>query len=471
MNDTLLQPEEHVLSTLERDGSRRWLKPRLSRGQWLTRRRIVAYLLIFIFTAIPFVKFGGKPLLLLDIPARQFIFVGYIFLPNDMLLLAILLVSALLAIFLATALFGRVWCGWACPQTVYMEFLYRPIERLFDGTLGRGGAAKTKRPAWIVALKYPVYLVASFYLANTFLAYFVGVDRLWQWVHQSPWQHPVPFLIVAFVTIAMMVDFCYFREQVCILMCPYGRFQSVLLDPSSLIVSYDQQRGEPRGKVLKAPAGEALPIVGTAPPRGDCVDCGLCVVTCPTGIDIRNGLQMECINCTQCIDACNAVMDKLSRAPNLIRYSNQRRDQGQPLSLLRPRPVIYGTLLTLLAVVFVFLLATKLPFDAVIVRESGAPFTLADSEGRIRNLAQLIVTNRSERPLSLQVEAVDNPEVITRVRERDLRLEPQEKCTFHLEIVAPRAMFRDGNLDLVLRIALDERTSREIPFRMIGPRL
>ena len=480
MNESLLQPEEHVLSTLERDGSRRWLKPRLSTGSWLSRRRVLAYLLILLFTAIPFLKVGGKPLLLLDVPARRFIIFGYTFLPNDMLLLAILLVGVLLTIFLATAMFGRVWCGWACPQTVYMEFLFRPIERLFDGTTGRGGPAKKQRPAFIAWLKYPVYLVASFYLANTFLAYFVGTERLWQWVHQSPFQHPVPFLIVAFVTGAMLVDFCYFREQVCILMCPYGRFQSVLLDPSSLIVSYDAQRGEPRGKVQKRTL-QALPIVSqtqpnvetsteVAPTRGDCVDCGLCVVTCPTGIDIRKGLQMECINCTQCIDACNAVMNKLSRPPNLIRYSNQRRDSGERVSLLRPRLFIYMTLLAGLAATLAYLLITKKPFDAVVIRERGAPFTLANAGLTVRNLAQLNLTNRTEHALTLRLETPNQPDVTVQLVEADLSLEAQEKQVFHVEFLADRQAFHDGILDIVLRISVDDSVYRDLEFRLIGPR-
>ncbi len=189
MNSPLLQPEEHVLSTLERDGSRRWLKPKLSKGNLLTRRRWVAYALIAIFTLLPFIKIANKPFVLLDIQARRFTIFGFTFLPTDTVLLAIFMVGVLLTIVLFTALFGRVWCGWACPQTVYMEFLFRPIERLFDGTVGRGGHKK-QVAAWRVVAKYLVYFVVCVYLANTFLAYFVGVERLGRWVRQSPFEHP-----------------------------------------------------------------------------------------------------------------------------------------------------------------------------------------------------------------------------------------------------------------------------------------
>ncbi|MFK7769151.1 MAG: 4Fe-4S dicluster domain-containing protein, partial [Mariniblastus sp.] len=292
MNLPILQPEDHVLSTLEADGSRRWLKPKLSKDSFLRRRRVVAYVLIAIFTVLPFIKFGGKPFVLIDIVARRFTIFGFTFLPTDTVLLAIFMVGFLLSIVLFTALFGRVWCGWACPQTVYMEFLFRPVERFFDGTVGRGGHKKNI-PVWRTVAKYIVYFLLSVYLANTFLAYFIGVDRLSQWVTRSPLSHPIPFAIMAFVTFAMMVDFCFFREQMCVIACPYGRFQSVLLDQNSLIVAYDKTRGEPRGKVQKKSGSDnALPVLG------DCIGCGNCLTTCPTGIDIRDGLQMECINCT-----------------------------------------------------------------------------------------------------------------------------------------------------------------------------
>jgi cytochrome c oxidase accessory protein FixG len=467
----ILEPEEHVLSTLERDGRRCWLKPTLSRGIWLRRRRIVAWLLILFFTAVPFIKVGGQPLVLLDVPARRFTIFGYTFLPTDTLLLALLAVGSLLAIFILTALFGRVWCGWACPQTVYMEFLIRPLERFFDGTSGRGGAERGKRPGWFRMLKYPVYLLACFYLANTFLAWFVGAERLGEWITQSPLDHPVPFLIVAGVTVAMMLDFCFYREQICILMCPYGRFQSVLLDPSSLIVSYDAARGEPRGKLRKNPGGGVpLPVVG------DCIDCGKCVTTCPTGIDIRKGLQMECINCTQCIDACNDVMEKVGRPANLIRYSSQRRDRREREGL-RPRLVVYPLLLSAIFGLLLFLLVTKKPFDAVILRELGQPWSRIEpaagaetGETQIRNLMRLKLTNRSRSESGYRVELLQPAEARLRLQEAGDRLTPGETATWHFELLSSPATFVNGRADCVLRVHADDGADRELRFKLLGPR-
>jgi cytochrome c oxidase accessory protein FixG len=461
MNTPLLKPEQHVLSTLEADGSRRWLHPKLSRGRLLFLRRIVAYGLIAIFTILPFIKIGGKPAILLNIPARQFTFFGFTFLPTDTVLLAIFMVGLLLSVFLFTALFGRVWCGWACPQTVYMEFVFRPIERLFDGTVGRGGAPR--QPAvWRFAVRGLIYGLLCIYLANTFLAYFVGVDQLRQWVIQSPIAHPLPFLVMAFVTIAMMIDFCYFREQLCLIACPYGRLQSVLLDQNSLIVAYDQRRGEPRGKKRSVDPKSNLPLVG------DCIDCGNCVTTCPTGIDIRHGLQMECINCTQCIDACNLVMQKIGRPPNLIRYSSQNRDRGQAAHLLRPRTVIYPLLLLGVLSAFVGAICSRGPFDVVALREPGNPYSVTE-DGLIRNVFRIKITNRSDQPRHLTAEPSEPPAAVLQIREERMDVAPGHSTTFHADMVVPRDVFENGRAVCQLDVRDQAGNRQSVTFKLIGP--
>ncbi len=462
MSSPILQPEEHVLSTLESDGSRRWLKPKLSKGVLLFRRRVLAYVLIAIFTVLPFIKIGGKPFILLDIPAREFTVFGFTFLPTDTVLLAIFLVGLLLSVFLFTTLFGRVWCGWACPQTVYMEFLFRPIERLFEGTVGRGGHKK-KVASWRVAAKYVVYFVLCVYLANTFLAYFVGVDRLSQWVTQSPLEHPIPFAIMAAVTFAMMFDFCYFREQMCLIACPYGRFQSVLLDQNSLIVAYDENRGEPRGKLKKKKSQtDALPILG------DCINCGNCVTTCPTGIDIRDGLQMECINCTQCIDACNIVMEKIGREPDLIRFSSQAKDSGKASSLLRARTVIYPLLLLGIASAFLAVFLLSKTFDAVVLREPGNPYTRTD-EGQIRNILKLKLTNRTDEAMEFTAVVQQPANAVLQFSEDEVKIAPRETKTFHINIVAPPESFELGRANLEILVQNQNQVSRTLKLKLIGP--
>ncbi|HSI35044.1 MAG TPA: 4Fe-4S dicluster domain-containing protein, partial [Tepidisphaeraceae bacterium] len=297
-NPVILDAPEPVLSTLEQDGSRRWLYPRVATGRFWHRRRAVAYALLGLFVLVPFLRIGGRPVLLLDVIHRRFTIFGQTFLPTDMRFLALALLTWIVSIFLFTAVFGRVWCGWACPQTVYLEYVFRPIERLFTGRTGRGGRPAGAVAGWRLALMYATYVLLCVHLANTFLAYFVPAETLNRWITSSPANHPAGFAIVVVVSAAMLFNFAWFREQTCIIACPYGRIQSVLLDRQSLIISYDSVRGEPRGHAPRPPV--TLPVLKTldapspatadappAPTHGDCVDCTLCVQVCPTGIDIR----------------------------------------------------------------------------------------------------------------------------------------------------------------------------------------
>ncbi|MCA9243210.1 MAG: cytochrome c oxidase accessory protein CcoG [Phycisphaerales bacterium] len=464
--DSLLQPEEQVLSTLNADGSRRWMKPRLSTGSWWTRRRIMAYGLIAIFTIIPYIHINGNPAIQVDLVKRELHLFGFTFLPTDTVLLALFMVSVFVTIFLLTAIFGRVWCGWACPQTVYLEFVYRPIERVFQGGPGRkpliGGP-----PGLRAALKFIVYVLISLYLAHTFLAYFVGVDELSRWVRQSPLHHPTPFLIMLTTTGLMLFDFGYFREQTCIVACPYGRFQSVLLDRHSLIISYDEARGEPRGKPSgksrRADGSTSLPIART----GDCIDCGLCVSTCPTGIDIRKGLQMECVACAQCIDACDNVMTKIGKPKGLIRYGSQSVMAGGPRKRIRPRVIYYPTILAILLTAFTIALFSRGTSDALLYRGPGSPFTMI--EGEVLNVAQLRLRNRDEKHHEYKVELVDAPDVRLEYKTAGMSLDAGESIKDQLLLYAPRSAFTNGKRDIEIRVSADDDYEQTLRYRLLGP--
>ncbi|MGD9714044.1 MAG: cytochrome c oxidase accessory protein CcoG, partial [Thermomicrobiales bacterium] len=457
---TLLEPVEQVLTTLNRDGTRRWLRPRVSRGRFLTARRGVAYSLIAIFTTLPYLTINGKPAILLDIPAREFTFFGATLLATDTVLLALFMVGLITSIFLATALFGRVWCGWACPQTVYMEFFYRPIERLFEGAPGRDGKPGSRKSGPRTAFKYLVFFLLSMLLAHTFLAYFVGIDKLVHWVRQSPLAHPVPFVVMIGVTALMMFDFAFFREQTCLIACPYGRFQSVLLDRDSLIISYDENRGEPRGKRRASPESGAQ--------HGDCVDCTLCVQTCPTGIDIRKGLQMECIGCAQCIDACDAVMDKIKRPRGLIRYSSQRSMEEQQSRVLRPRLFFYPAILVTIATAFLFVLSNKQHLDVTVLRGVGMPYVRTDS-GEISNQIRIKLVNRADRPIHCDIEfAAATPGTIV-IDDAPIQLNARETTIVHARIIMPPEFFTNRSVDLPLRIVDDLGYDRPHNARLLGP--
>ncbi|MHC4996249.1 MAG: cytochrome c oxidase accessory protein CcoG [Planctomycetota bacterium] len=457
-SETLLQPEEHVLSTLEKDGSRRWLKPRLSPGRFFQYRRAVAYTLIALFTLIPYIRLNNKPLILLDVIRREFTLFGYTFLPTDTLLLALLVVGVIVGIFLVTALFGRLWCGWACPQTVYMEYVYRPIERLFDATVGRGGERKSTATALRKTLRIAVYLVVSMFLAHTFLAYFVGVENLLKWIRSSPAEHPIAFVVMAATTGLMMFDFVIFREQLCIIACPYGRLQSVLLDRQSLIIGFDKNRGEPRGKLRKNQPED----------QGDCIDCELCVATCPTGIDIRDGLQMECIGCAQCIDACDDVMDRVDKPRGLIRYSSQDAIEGGRVRLLRPRVVLYPAIMAIVLTLLVVFLVAKKSADVIVLRQLGQPFVEL-TENRVANGVRVKIVNRSGAPARYHVTIADNDNLTVMADENPIAIEPGQTRTVGMFIVAPRQAFTGGPFNANIRVTDANDFTETLSMRLIGP--
>jgi cytochrome c oxidase accessory protein FixG len=472
----IIRPEEaaSILPTLNDDGSRRWLRPRPSPGRYLTRRRAVAWILIAIFTALPHLRISDKPAILLDLAARRFTFFGKTLLPSDTLVMALLMVAVFLTIFFVTALFGRVWCGWACPQTVYLEFVFRPIERFFRGTPGRINKGRFVGSPVAILLQYLSYFLIACILAHTFLAYFVGVDALAQWVRRSPFEHPTSFLIMAGVTSAMLFDFAFFREQTCLVACPYGRFQSVLLDRSSLIVGYDIRRGEPRRKPAKESI--SLPLAVQRQKPGDCVDCGLCVATCPTGIDIRRGLQMECVHCTQCIDACDAVMTKLKRPTGLIRYGTQTDLAGiePPRSNFRPRLLIYPALVAILLGTAGVVLATQGEATVSVMRSRGATF-IERPDGTVSNQARIKLISRVDQEHTYTVHARPHhaagaSDLTVISEENPYTLKPGDSHTINALIGAPASAFINGQLEIDV-IVHDEsgRTVAQRRYTLLGP--
>lgn len=478
---SLLESGERVLSTLNADGTRRWLTPRISAGAFWKRRRVVAWGLIALFVTLPHIIVDGRQMFLLDIARGEFTLFGKMFIRTDTLLLALGLITVFVSIFLVTALFGRAWCGWGCPQTVYLEFVFRPVERLFDGKRNKrwpfGLISRLPGRARTV-LKWAAYAVISFFIANTFLAYFVGSETLREWITSSPAEHPFGFGVVVFVTAAMLFDFGIFREQFCIVACPYGRMQSVLLDQHSLIVGYDKKRGEPRGRLRRAPKGSRpdvpLRVVDgetvLAPEsgsQGDCIDCGNCVSVCPTGIDIREGLQMECIHCTQCIDACNDVMAKVGKDPGLIRYTTESALTTGRWRMLRPRVVLYPFVLLVAVVGLGLLVGAKDTFDAAFIRGQGMPFNTLPS-GEITNQARIRVTNRTReaREYAFAAEGVE-----LRAEAVPIAAGPGETVSEPVLVVTPRTFFAgtEGWRVVTITITDDAGESKSINYKLLGP--
>jgi cytochrome c oxidase accessory protein FixG len=426
----------------------------LFEGRHFHRRRWVGWGLIALFVSLPLIPVGGAPAVLLDVPARKFHLFGATFLATDGVLLMLLMLALFVAVFLVTSVLGRVWCGWGCPQTVYLEFVFRPIERWLEGNPNEQRKLDKYGPNAKRFLKFAIYAVLSVVLANVFLSYFVGVERLTRWMTRSPVEHPSGFLIVFGVSALVMFDFTYFREQMCTVVCPYARLQSVLLDPRSLIVGYDARRGEPRG--------------GGSQRGGDCIDCKACVITCPTGIDIRNGLQLECIGCTQCVDACDKMMDKVGKPRGLIAYTTQDKLNGKaPQRGLRPRVVIYSGVLGVLVLGLFFFGSGHTAPEVMVLRGIGAPYV--EQGAMIRNQLRVKLSNRSSTAANYRISLGGAPGSELIAPENPVRVEAGEQTTVGAFVLVPRETLGNGIKRIEVIIEDEHGFRRAVPYTLLGP--
>jgi cytochrome c oxidase accessory protein FixG len=467
----VLTSPEDVLTTLRSDGRRRWMYPIESKGRYLLWRKVMAWGLIILYFILPIVQVSGRPAVMLDFVHREFALFGLVFYPTDTLLMMVFMVGVLLSIVLITALLGRVWCGWACPQTVYMEFLFRPIERMIEGKehvrKRRDAGPKSWDKFWRKGVKYAVFGVFSIALSHTFIAYFVGWQTLLAWLQGPPAENWGFFLLTALVTGLVFFDFTIFREQMCTIACPYARMQSIMLDRDSMIVSYDPNRGEPRGKrSKKVMQSEAE---GLTPAKGDCIDCFACVRTCPTGIDIRDGLQMECIACTQCIDACDHIMDNISKPRGLIRYTSENELSGIKTRILRARSVIYAVLIVLIFSAFSVVLSTRSDYDINVGRAVGDPFTELP-DGRISNRLRFRVRNQTGKPSTFDLSPVAPQGSEMRiVGASPVSLEPGEMKRIEVWIIVPKDRFTETSIEGRFRLTFSDGTVEEPVYTLLGP--
>lgn len=387
-------------------GGREFIYPKKPMGKWYAYRKQVSYLLLLCLFSFPFLKFKGEQLVLLNFVERKFVFFGVIFTPQDFYLFALAMLIFLIFVVCFTVVFGRLWCGWACPQTIFMEMVFRRIEYWIEGDASQ--QKKLDLQPWTAGklfkklIKHFIFLLISFLIANTFLAYMISSAVLYQIITEPLSTHIGGFISIWVFTIIFYLVFAYVREVVCTAICPYGRLQSVLLDNKSLIVAYNETRGEPRGRLQKSI---------TDPGKGDCVDCGLCVQVCPTGIDIRQGTQLECINCTACIDSCNEVMSKINRAPNLIGFYNQDFIKSQKPFQIGLK--VYGYAAVLLAVLLVFssLVYKRQEVETTVLRASGIMYQLND-DGTVSNLYNAELINKTNKDIRFSFRTTDSSDRI-----------------------------------------------------------
>ncbi|MBT1689066.1 cytochrome c oxidase accessory protein CcoG [Dawidia soli] len=405
MTDEVYQFNEEFrnsIATVDGQGKRVWIYPKKPSGSFHRWRVAVTVLLLTILFAGPFLRIGGQPFLLLNVFERKFVILGQAFWPQDFVLLALILLAFFIFIIVFTLAFGRVWCGWMCPQTLFMEMVFRKIEYWIEGDAPAqrrlNAAPLSFGKVWKKTAKHAIFIVISVIIAHTVMAYMIGTDQTLAIIGQSPLDNLAGFSGLAAFTVIFYGVYARFREQACIAVCPYGRLQSVLLTKESIVVAYDWLRGEPRGQLRKKHTVEA--------PKGDCVDCKLCVHVCPTGIDIRNGTQLECVNCTACIDACDDVMLKVNKPTGLIRYASASAIEKGSTKIFTPRLMVYSGVLLVIIALLGFTLATRSDVETTVLKVPGTLYQ-KPGDGYISNLYNVEFINKSfdDVPVTVRVES------------------------------------------------------------------
>lgn len=387
------------IATVNEEGKRNWIFPKKPSGRYFNWRQIVSYTLLLFLFAAPHIKIGGHQMLLFNVLERKFVIFGKVFWPQDMYLFALALIIGVVFVILFTIIFGRLFCGWVCPQTIFMEMVFRRIEYWIEGDWTH--QKKLDSMPWNrekilkKAAKHTIFWLISFLIANTFLAYIIGSDELWRIQTDPVGAHLGGFIAIIIFTTVFYLVFSRLREQVCTTICPYGRLQGVLLDQNSMVVAYDHERGEDRAKFKK---NEDRTAVG----KGDCIDCHQCVNVCPTGIDIRNGTQLECVNCTACIDACDHMMDSVGLERGLIGFMSENSIKNRTPFQWTRRVKAYTVLLVAMIGVMVTLLVTRKDFETTILRQRGSTYFVSD-DGKVANIFEINLTNKTNDKIDVKL--------------------------------------------------------------------
>jgi len=391
------------IGTVDEDGKRKWMYPKKPSGPFYKARTWFSIFLLAILFSGPFMRINGKPVLLADVLERKFILFGQVFWPQDFYIFVLVMLAGILFIALFTVIFGRLFCGWICPQTIFMEMVFRKIEYWIEGDYkhqkrlndGPWNSDKIKKKV----LKHIIFFGISFIIGNTFLAYFIGSERLIEIITSPPINHLTSLFSLLIFTGIFYWVFSWFREQVCIVACPYGRLQSVMLDRNSIVVAYDYIRGEMRGKFRK---NEDRSEVG----KGDCIDCNQCVEVCPTGIDIRNGTQLECVNCTACIDACDYMMESVGLPKGLIRYDSEDAIVNKESKKLTPRSIGYSIVLVLIMGLITFLLLSRTDVDITVLKTPGQQYQKRENN-QVSNLYNYKVINKTFNEIPAEIKLIE----------------------------------------------------------------
>jgi cytochrome c oxidase accessory protein FixG len=424
--DALDQTFRDAVGTISKEGNRNYVIPQKPKGRLYNLRSYFSYFYLILFFTLPFIKVEGEPLFLFNVLERKFIFFGKIFWPQDFFIFAIGLLTFIVFVILFTVAFGRIFCGWACPQTIFMEMVFRKIEYYIDGDANQ--QKKLKAMPWntekIVkrVIKIFAFFSLSFLIANFFLGYIIGIDELWVHIQEGIFVEFGTFSALVIFTLVFFFVYYWFREQACIIVCPYGRLQGVLLDRNSILVAYDYVRGEPRGK-----------LSDKTNDKGDCVNCHACVRVCPTGIDIRNGTQLECVNCTACIDACDEIMDHVNKPKGLIRYASENGIALKEQMTYTWRLKLYTLVLSLLLIFLGVLLVTRADVAARIMRTPGQTYQLL-ADDKISNLYNIKLVNKTRKNIHLDLKLENMKGEIKQVGVVDVPKESYFQTSFFITL-------------------------------------
>lgn len=452
-------PTIESVTSINEDGSRYFIHPADVRGFWTQWRRVAGILLLTVYILLPWIPVKGEPAVFLDVFHRKIHLFGLTLMFQDLWLFFFVITGLAFSLYVATSVAGRVFCGWACPQTVFLDHVVRRIERWIDGDAT--ARRQLDLAPWTFSKflkrfsKHFLFLAFAAVLSHVFLSYFVSLPQLYGMMTHTPLQNWGSFLFVFVMTGMLYFDFAWFREQFCIVLCPYGRFQSALIDDNSIVIGYDAKRGEPRGK--------------TGATQGDCIDCHRCVQVCPTGIDIRQGLQLECISCAACIDACDEIMSKLHRPRGLIRHDSLNSLAGKPARFLRPRLAVYAILGLIGALVFLFSASQLKAVTLSVFRMQGAPYFRDDGILRNNFLVRMVNKKSQASTYRVEIESTENRLAASGVTAEPLRMGPLEEIQEPLILTMPDADYRRGFEVKVRILGEDGRIEGEKIVPFLGP--
>lgn len=451
------------LSTLTDDGSaRKWIYPKIIKGKLYKYRSALSYVFLLLLFSAPFIKLNGEQLILLNVLERKFVFFGIVFWPQDFYLFVLALLIFIVFIVLFTVIFGRVFCGWICPQTIFLEMVFRKIEnwiegdhhhqkKLDDGPLTSGKIFKK-------TVKHLLFFGISFLISNIFLAYIIGSGMLIRIITEPIQHHLSGFISIWVFSFVFYLVFSRMRELVCTVICPYGRLQGVLLDDQSIIVAYDYERGEPRNKISRDK--ENL--------HGDCIDCKLCVQVCPTGIDIRNGTQLECVNCTACIDACNMVMEKINRPLDLIGFKSESQIKNKTSFMISRKVYGYSALLFILCSILTFLLIRRTDIETTMLRASGTTYQIMEQDKAVSNLYTAELVNKTNRDIKFSIVPLDAHIKIRYVQQADsIKYGNSVKITFF--VIVPQAQIKSYKTKIGFKLLSDNKIAEKFETTFIAP--